>query len=124
MTRLQLIATLAAGVDPKRLVVIGASAGGHLTLMTLVPLWKADLPQPALAVGLCPWTDVGERGRSLHVNDRYDLVQGWMAVRFGEWLAGSSGASRETLSPIHQSYEGPTATASDSVDLPETCFPR
>jgi acetyl esterase/lipase len=99
-------ALLAAGVDPKRLVVIGDSAGGHLTLMTLVALRTAGLPQPTLAVGLCPWTDVGERGRSLQVNDRYDLVQGWMAVRFGEWLAGSTSASRETLSPIHQSYEG------------------
>jgi hypothetical protein len=27
-------------------------------------------------------------------------------VRFGEWPAGSTGASRETLSPIHQRYAG------------------
>jgi epsilon-lactone hydrolase len=97
---------LAEGVDPKRLVVIGDSAGGHLTLMLLVALRDAGLPQPALAVGLCPWTDIGERGRSLYANDPYDCVQGYMAVRFGEWLVGSTGYSREALSPIYQSYAG------------------
>lgn len=36
----------------------------------------------------------------------YDLVQGWMALRFGEWLTGNSGFTREQLSPIHQDYTG------------------
>ena len=92
------------GVAPEKLVLIGDSAGGHLTLMTLIALRDAGLPQPALAVGLCPWTDIGDRGESLHGNDRYDLVQGWMALRFGEWLQGDTGATRAALSPIHQDY--------------------
>jgi acetyl esterase/lipase len=81
---------LAEGIDPKRLVVIGDSAGGHLTLMLLVALRDAGLPQPALAVGLCPWTDIWERGRSLYANDPYDCVQEYMAVRFGKWRPGST----------------------------------
>jgi epsilon-lactone hydrolase len=97
---------LAEGVDPKQLVVIGDSAGGHLTLMMLVALREAGLPQPALAVGLCPWTDIGARGESLRTNNRYDMVQGYMALRFGEWLMGSGGFSREELSPIYQNYAG------------------
>ena len=95
-----------SGVDPKRWVVMGDSAGGHMTLMSLLSLREAGLPQPALAVGLCPWTDVGERGASLTANNKYDLVQGWMALRFGEWLIGNSGATREALSPIDQDYRG------------------
>ncbi len=97
---------LKEGTDPKRLVVVGDSAGGHLTLMTLLGLRDAGLPQPALAVGLCPWTDIGDRGKSLYANDRYDLVQGYMAIRFGEWLTGGKSYSREDLSPIHQRYTG------------------
>lgn len=97
---------LSQGIDPQQLVVIGDSAGGHLTLMTLAALRAAGLPQPALAVGLCPWTDIGARGASLTANDRYDLVQGWMAVRFGEWLVGSTGLSREALSPMGQDFTG------------------
>ena len=97
---------LAEGIDPKKLVILGDSAGGHLTLMTLVAVREAGLPQPALAIGLCPWTDTGARGDSLYTNDRYDLVQGYMAVRFGEWLAGTTGQTREALSPIHQDFRG------------------
>ncbi|MEL7465858.1 MAG: alpha/beta hydrolase fold domain-containing protein [Pseudomonadota bacterium] len=97
---------LGEGVSPERLVLIGDSAGGHLTLMTLIAIREAGRPQPALAVGLCPWTDIGDRGESLHGNDAYDLVQGWMALRFGEWLQGDTGATREALSPIHQDYRG------------------
>lgn len=97
---------IAEGVSPKNIVIIGDSAGGHLTLMTLIALRDAGLPQPSLAIGLCPWTDIGDRGHSLYGNDRYDLVQGYMAVRFGEWLMGATGHSRESLSPIHQSYSG------------------
>ncbi|MCF6221817.1 MAG: alpha/beta hydrolase [Robiginitomaculum sp.] len=97
---------LKKGVGPNKLIVIGDSAGGHLALMLLIALRDLELPQPALAIGLCPWTDIGERGDSLDANDRYDLVQGYMAVRFGEWLRGNSEFTNEELSPIHQDFSG------------------
>ena len=97
---------LACGIDPKDIVVIGDSAGGHLALMLLQALRDAGLPQPMLAIGLCPWTDTGNRGKSLRANDRYDLVQGSMALRFGEWLARAGAFTREELSPIHQDFSG------------------
>jgi monoterpene epsilon-lactone hydrolase len=89
---------------PEKLVVIGDSAGGHMALMLLQSLKTRGLPQPALCIGLCPWTDVGARGASLTENDRYDLVQGWMCLRFGEWLDPGHQYGRETLSPIAQNY--------------------
>ena len=95
---------LAEGVAPERLVVIGDSAGGHLALMTPFALREAGLPAPALIVGLCPWTDIGARGESFFGNDRFDLVQGHMALRFGEWLA--AGATREALSPAYRDLSG------------------
>lgn len=88
----------------ERVVVMGDSAGGHMALMLLQSLKTAGLAQPALCVGLCPWTDIGPRGASLAINDRYDLVQGWMAVRFGEWLDPDLRFGRETLSPIYQDF--------------------
>ena len=96
---------LAQGTDPKKLVAAGDSAGGHLALMTLIEARKAGLPQPALCIGLCPWTDIGERGASFYGNDRFDLVQGWMALKFAEWLKGG-GFGKEELSPIHQDLTG------------------
>lgn len=93
--------------DPARLVVIGDSAGGHMALMSLLSARAANLPQPALCVGLSPWTDIGERGASLHENDIYDIVAGWMALRFGEFLtAGRVAEQRDALSPIAHDFSG------------------
>lgn len=94
-------------IDPSRLVVIGDSAGGHLVLRTLLAARDEGHAQPALAIGLCPWTDIGARGNSLTENDKYDIVQGWMALKFGEWLAdGRVAQKREALSPIHHDFKG------------------
>lgn len=94
-------------VPPQKLILIGDSAGGHLVLMSLLAARDAGLPQPALAVGLSPWTDIGARGDSLHANDRYDLVSGWMALRFGQYLSGGRlGEMRAELSPISHDFKG------------------
>jgi epsilon-lactone hydrolase len=90
----------------KRVVVIGDSAGGHMALGLLQTLKCKGLVQPALCIGLCPWTDIGARGESLHGNDRYDLVQGWMALQFGAWLDPEGRFGRAALSPISFDFRG------------------
>lgn len=97
---------VASDTPPERIVVIGDSAGGHMALTLLQTLHTEGLPQPALCIGLCPWTDIGERGTSLYANDRYDLVQSWMALKFGEWLDPDGKFGRIALSPIDQDYRG------------------
>ncbi|MDQ2103604.1 alpha/beta hydrolase [Azospirillum isscasi] len=97
---------LAQGIDPSRLVVCGDSAGGHLMLMLLVRLRESGLPQPVAGIGLSPWTDVGRRGASQFGNDRYDLVQGYMTLRFAAWLKGDGGFGDAELSPIAQDLRG------------------
>lgn len=91
---------------PQETVVIGDSAGGHMMLMLLLALKADGHSQPALGIGLCPWTDIGDRGASLHGNDRYDLVQGWMALRFGQWLDPDGRFGRQALSPINHDFTG------------------
>jgi epsilon-lactone hydrolase len=92
--------------DPRKIVLVGDSAGGHMVLMLLLELKTAGRPQPALAIGLCPWTDIGDRGVSLHANDQYDLVQGWMALQFGQWLDPDGRVEREALSPVAHDFSG------------------
>lgn len=92
--------------SPDRIVVIGDSAGGHMMLSLLLSLKEAGQPQPVLGIGLCPWTDIGNRGASLQGNDKYDLVQAWMALRFGEWLDPEGRYGRDALSPISQDFKG------------------
>lgn len=93
-------------IPAEQIVVMGDSAGGHMALMLLQTLKRERLPQPALCIGLCPWTDIGDRDDSLHANDHYDLVQGWMALQFGEWLDGDGQFGREVLSPIFYDFAG------------------
>lgn len=97
---------LSARHAPERIAVIGDSAGGHMALMLLQSLKAAGAHQPALCVGLCPWTDIGDRGASLRDNDPTDLVQGWMAIRFGQWLDPEGRFGREALSPIDHDFAG------------------
>lgn len=92
--------------DPGRVVVIGDSAGGHMMLMLLLALREVGQPQPKLGVGLCPWTDIGDRGASLTENDPTDLVQGWMALQFGRWLDPHRRFGRDALSPITHDFKG------------------
>jgi acetyl esterase/lipase len=97
---------LGQGIEPSRLIVGGDSAGGHLMLMTLVKLRDLSLPQPAIGIGLSPWTDIGPRGTSLFSHDRYDLVQGYMTQTFATWLKGATGLTNADLSPIDQNLCG------------------
>lgn len=97
---------LSQGIEPSRLVISGDSAGGHLMLMTLIELRKAGLPQPAMGIGLSPWTDVGRRGASQFGNDSYDLVQGYMTLQFAAWLKGEGNFTDTELSPIDQDLQG------------------
>lgn len=95
---------LAHGTPPEKLVLCGDSAGGHLALMLLAKLRQANLPKPALTVGISPWTDIGRRGASQFGNDPYDLVQGYMTLQFAAWLKGGQALSDAALSPMGQDY--------------------
>jgi monoterpene epsilon-lactone hydrolase len=49
---------LALGADPARLAIAGDSAGGGLTVATLLALRALGVPLPAAAVCLSPWVDL------------------------------------------------------------------
>jgi epsilon-lactone hydrolase len=56
---------LNSGVSSKNIVIGGDSAGGGLTLATLLSLKDTGDPLPALAVLLSPWTDMEGTGESM-----------------------------------------------------------
>lgn len=56
---------LAQGHSPKRIAIAGDSAGGGLSLSTMVSLKEASLPQPACSVLMSPWVDLECSGETL-----------------------------------------------------------
>ncbi len=65
---------LDSGVDPDRIVIAGDSAGGCLTLTTLLKLRDEELPMPAGGIVMSPVTDFTHSGESLTRNAKSDPV--------------------------------------------------
>jgi acetyl esterase/lipase len=63
---------LAEGYPPEKIIIAGDSAGGGLTLATLVSLRDAGDPLPAGAVCLSPWTDLAGTGDSINTKVKAD----------------------------------------------------
>lgn len=56
---------LSQGFKPSRLAVAGDSAGGGLTVATLVSIRDSGLPLPSCAVCISPWVDLEGLGESM-----------------------------------------------------------
>jgi len=64
------------GGDPARIVVAGDSAGGGLTVATLLALRDRNTPLPAGGVCISPWTDLACTGESMTTRAAHDpMVQ-------------------------------------------------
>lgn len=98
---------LAGGVDANRLVIAGDSAGGGLTVSTLVALRDARDPLPAAAVCLSPWVDLECTGESMTTRSAVDpLLQRALLQKMAEpYLHGQSPRS-PLASPLYADLSG------------------
>ena len=98
---------LSQGADPARIVIGGDSAGGGLTIATLVALRDANESLPAAAVCLSPWTDLASTGESMRTKADVDPIvtdQG-IKVMAASYAAGAD--LREPLiSPLYADLKG------------------
>lgn len=97
----------AQGVSPKMLTIGGESAGGGLTLATLLALRDAGEPLPAGAFLFSAWTDLAVTGASVNEND------GRCAMFFPDVLLpcaalyhGATSATHPLVSPLYGELHG------------------
>jgi phosphinothricin tripeptide acetyl hydrolase len=94
-------------IAPGKIVIAGDSAGGGLTVATLVALREARVPLPAAAVCLSPWTDLSCSGKSYRTRAAVDPIVtregvGPMATAY---LAGTD-AKTVLASPLFADLHG------------------
>ena len=68
------------GFDPARITLAGESAGGGLTISTLVKIRDERMPLPAAAVCISPWVDLEGMGGTMRTNAPFDYV-GYRVIR-------------------------------------------
>lgn len=95
------------GTDPSKIVIAGDSAGGGLTLSTLLALRDDGLPLPAAAVLISPFTDFTFGGDSRLDNSWRDpmLTAGGMERMNSIYLRGTS-PDHPLVSPVYADYHG------------------
>lgn len=98
---------LASGMPAERIVIAGDSAGGGLTLATLLALRDAGDLLPAAAVCISPWTDLAVTGESMDTKADVDPM-----IRKAEAIEGAklylAGADPKTplASPLYADLSG------------------
>ena len=97
---------LANDYAANKISIAGDSAGGGLTIATLVQLKEAGAPLPGAAVCMSPWTDLACAGDSYQSRaDKDPILNEEMLRQLGEVYAAGN-LSAPTASPIHADLSG------------------
>lgn len=98
---------LDSGIAANRIVIGGDSAGGGLTVATMLAARLAGLPLPAAGLLISPWLDLAGTGASLDtLKDRDPLVSRSDLDRWGSAYAGTNSRRDPIISPLYADLKG------------------
>jgi len=95
------------GVKPNHITIVGDSAGGNLTLTTLLRLREDDVALPAVAVAISPWTDLTGSGESARTRVEEDpLIKPDRTNYIAEWYHRYTDIKHPLVSPLFADLTG------------------
>ena len=95
------------GLDAKRIVISGGSAGGGLTLAVLIALRDAGEEMPAAGVCVSSWTDLAHTGESLVNKAGVDpFVQPQVLENMAKLYLGDTDPRAPLVSPLYADLRG------------------
>lgn len=98
---------LSRGVNPARVVIAGESAGGGLTVATLVALRDAGEPLPAAGVCLSPWVDLECLGESMTTKAEIDpIAQREKVLMMAKTYLGDTDPRTPLAAPLYADLRG------------------
>jgi acetyl esterase/lipase len=98
-------ALLEDGVDARSLFIAGDSAGGGLSVATMLALRDDGVPMPLGAVLLSPWVDLAGTGETMHTNRGYDYLVG-DTVATAKLYAKDADLAHPLVSPVYADLAG------------------
>ena len=95
------------GEKAEKIIIAGDSAGGGMTMATLIALRDEGIELPAAAVCISPWADLTFTGDSMIVKDKVDamLSRGSLSWFADQYLAGQD-PTQPLASPIFGDLQG------------------
>ena len=98
---------LREGVPADRIAIAGDSAGGGLTLATLLALRDEGIAMPAAGVPLSPWADLEGTGESMKSRAAVDvMIDPERLKETADYYASGTDLRQPRLSPIYGDYTG------------------
>jgi len=98
---------LREGLDPSRMVISGDSAGGGLTMATLIALRDAGDPLPACAVPISPWVEMEAVSDSWTTRAEADPMVHIEGLKLmADWYLNGQDPRAPLASPLHADLHG------------------
>lgn len=98
---------LKRGWQPQQICIAGDSAGGGITLATLLKLRDLKRPLPACAVAFSPFADMSASAKSHSANNKSDAILSAKMLELGEKIyVGEADPKHPYASPVFGEFTG------------------